>query len=144
MTLADVLSRIQQLLTAWEGGIRATGGAIEPKKSHWYLVDFDWKDGDPYYRNISETGGQLRVRDLNGKLQTLTQMEPWQAERTLGVRIAPDGNMETQFDWMLDTAQKWAEKIRSSPSFNLVSLAINYSEDAGISLDNNNFIQEAV
>jgi hypothetical protein len=35
MSLDEVKSRIQQSLTAWEGGIRATGGAIEPNKSHW-------------------------------------------------------------------------------------------------------------
>jgi hypothetical protein len=35
MGLDEVLQRIQRALTAWEGGIRATGGAIEPKKSHW-------------------------------------------------------------------------------------------------------------
>lgn len=29
--LKDVISRIQNALTAWEGGIRVTGGAIEPK-----------------------------------------------------------------------------------------------------------------
>jgi hypothetical protein len=27
-------SLLQQLLTAWEGGIRTTGGAIMPEKSH--------------------------------------------------------------------------------------------------------------
>jgi hypothetical protein len=32
----------------------------------------------------------------------------------------------------------------SPPPFNLAGLAIDYFEDAGISLDNNNFIQEAV
>jgi hypothetical protein len=31
---ADVALRMQH----WEGGIRATGGASVPEKSHWYLV----------------------------------------------------------------------------------------------------------
>jgi hypothetical protein len=39
MSLQEVLSCIQQLLTAWEGGIHATVSAIEPRrKSHWYLL----------------------------------------------------------------------------------------------------------
>jgi hypothetical protein len=71
-----------------------------------HLVDFDSINGDPYYRNISKTGGQLRVRDLSGDLQTLTQMEPWEAECTLGVRLAPDGNIDAQFEWMIDSARK--------------------------------------
>jgi hypothetical protein len=113
MTLEDVKSRIQESLIAWEGGIRATGGAIEPRKSHWYLVDFDWNAGEPVYKQIQATGGELRVRDLNGTLQTLKHMEPWEAERTLGVRLAPDGNMQAQFEWMMQTARAWADKLRA-------------------------------
>jgi hypothetical protein len=33
-TEADVALRMQQALDLWEGGIRATGGAIVPEKSH--------------------------------------------------------------------------------------------------------------
>jgi hypothetical protein len=112
MELQDVISRIQKALTAWEGGIRATGGAIEPRKSHWYLIDFAWKDGQPTYRRVSETGGSLRVRDPCGEIQPLKQLEPWEAERTLGVRLSPEGNMATQYEWMLQTAHKWADTIR--------------------------------
>jgi hypothetical protein len=113
MELNEVISRIQHALTAWEGGIRATGGAIEPTKSHWYLVDFGWKDGQPVYRTIQETGGHLQVQDPSGTIQSLNQLELWEAERTLGVRLAPDGNMTIQYEWMLQTARKWADTIRS-------------------------------
>jgi hypothetical protein len=113
MSIEDVKSRIQESLIAWEGGIQATGGAIKPRKSHWYLVDFDWKNGEPVYKQIQDTGGELRVRDLHGTLQALKNMQPWEAERTLGVRLAPDGNMDAQFAWMLQTARNWADKIRT-------------------------------
>jgi hypothetical protein len=36
---------MQQALDLWEGGIRATGGAIVPEKSHWDLIDFKWQRG---------------------------------------------------------------------------------------------------
>ena len=42
-TAAAVAHRMQAVLECWEGGIRATGGAIMPAKSHWYLIDFAWK-----------------------------------------------------------------------------------------------------
>jgi hypothetical protein len=112
MLLDEVKSQIQQSLTAWEGGIRATGGAIEPNKSHWYLIDFDWDDGNPVYRRVSKTGGHLQVHDPTGTTKPLKQLEPWDAERTLGVRLAPDGNMDTQFEWMASTARSWADKVR--------------------------------
>jgi hypothetical protein len=40
-TEADVALRMQQALDLWEGGIRATSGAIVPEKSHWYLIIFE-------------------------------------------------------------------------------------------------------
>jgi hypothetical protein len=113
ISLESVLERIQNALTAWEGGIRASGGAIEPKKSHWYLVDFGWKDGQPYYLSTAQTGGELKVRNPFGVIEHLKQLEPWEAERTLGVRLAPDGNMKNQYEWMLQTARIWADKIRT-------------------------------
>jgi hypothetical protein len=113
MTLDEVIRNIQLSLTAWEGGIRATGGAIEPRKSHWYLVDFAWKDGKPSYRTVQQTHATISVRDPQGDIRPLKQLEPWEAERTLGVRLAPDGNMESQFDWMLRTARLWTDKIRA-------------------------------
>jgi hypothetical protein len=40
MSATEAHRSMQSSLTAWEGGIRATGGAIIPEKSHWYLVEF--------------------------------------------------------------------------------------------------------
>jgi hypothetical protein len=111
ISLNKVLHQIQESLTAWEGGIHATGSAIEPLKSHWYLIDFKWVNGELVYKSIDDTGGYLQVRDPRGEIGALKQLQPWQAERTLGVRIAPDGNMESQFQWMLDTATTWADKL---------------------------------
>jgi hypothetical protein len=108
----DDTDLIQNSLNAWEGGIRATGGAIEPKKSHWYLVDFIWKNGNPVYKKVDDIGARLQVRDPAGVVQTLKQLQPWEAERTLGVRLAPDGNMDTQFQWMLEKAKSWADQLR--------------------------------
>ena len=40
VTPQEVAHEMQEMLDIWEGGIRATGGAIIPEKLHWYLVDF--------------------------------------------------------------------------------------------------------
>jgi hypothetical protein len=37
-----VAGRMQTAVNRWEGGICATGGALVPSKSHWYLIDFTW------------------------------------------------------------------------------------------------------
>jgi hypothetical protein len=109
---ADLNVLIQNSLTAWEGGIRARGGAIVSEKSHWYLVEFGWRDGVPYYQHVHNSLGKLEVKDAGGHKHHLRQLEPWEAVRTLGVRLAPDGNMTTQYEYMFEQASLWADKLR--------------------------------
>lgn len=107
----QVFENIQLALEAWQGGICATGGAIVPEKSHWYFVDFKWNNGIPIYKSVTETSRQLMVLDANGVSQQLRQLEPHMAERTLGVRLAPDGNMKTQSNFMRAQALQWCNSI---------------------------------
>jgi hypothetical protein len=37
-------TRMKAAMDTWEGGLWATGGALEPKKSFWYLIRFCWKN----------------------------------------------------------------------------------------------------
>jgi hypothetical protein len=32
--------RMQAAMETWEGGLKATGGALDPEKSCWYLIRF--------------------------------------------------------------------------------------------------------
>jgi hypothetical protein len=41
-------------MDTYEGGIRATGGALETEKSLWYLIRFCWKNGQEAY--VSKEG----------------------------------------------------------------------------------------
>jgi hypothetical protein len=108
----DAASALQQAVTAWEGGLRATGGALEPSKSLWYPIEFGWKLGEYYYKSIEECNvEQILVRDPAGQIRTLQCYESSQAVRTLGVLLAPDGNMDAQFEYMLETAQSWATRL---------------------------------
>ena len=50
-TVEDVLRLAQGNVDHWEGAIRATGGALDPKKTHWYLIDFQWIRGLWSYYN---------------------------------------------------------------------------------------------
>ena len=40
----SIAEQMQQAVDTWEGGLRTTGGALDPTKSHWYLIDFIWED----------------------------------------------------------------------------------------------------
>jgi hypothetical protein len=40
----EILQEMQAVVDHWEGGVRATGGALVPAKSWWYLIDFVWEN----------------------------------------------------------------------------------------------------
>jgi hypothetical protein len=113
LTGDQVVQEIQLALSAWQGGLAASGGALAPEKSHWYFVDFKWQNGSASYKKCATTPGRLQLRDHDGVLHDVRQLEPNKAERTLGVYIAPNGSMKTQFEHMKKQAITWCDKLRT-------------------------------
>jgi hypothetical protein len=106
----EVLSHAQENVNHWNGAIRATGGALDPNKTHWYLIDFLWRQGVWKYAGI-DANNQLTMLDSDGKKVQLQQLPVSKGMRTLGVILAPDGNNEDQVQALLEKAEQWAELI---------------------------------
>jgi hypothetical protein len=110
----EVADQMQEALSAWEGGLKATRGAIVPEKSHWYLIDFVWdKGGNWRYTTINETEANIQIRDCTGTVKLLERLEVNDARRTLGVRLAPDGNNAAEFEFLRERVSDWADRIRT-------------------------------
>lgn len=105
------LVQAQKALDHWEGGIRATGGAIVPDKSHWYYVDFEWKQGKWSYVRF-RADRVLTVLNEFGTRVDVDQVPLNEARRTLGVYLAPDGSNTQMKQILLEKAKEWAEQIR--------------------------------
>jgi hypothetical protein len=103
------------MLDHWEGGLRATGGALVPPTSYWYGIDFKW---DPRkhtweYKTIAELPGTLALKDHQQHVLPLTRLEVSEAQETIGLWIAMDGNQTAQFAAIKKLIQNWADKIRT-------------------------------
>ena len=109
----SLIPRIQESLNWWEASCRTTGGAIVPEKSHWYLIDFVWKDGKWKYIEPHPNDTPLTVRNPFGRWEVVERKGPAEAVRTLGIRVAPDGNNKDELAYLLNCAIEWAENIRS-------------------------------
>jgi hypothetical protein len=48
----NVLTNAQASLQLWECLLRTTGGAIEPTKTDWVKVLYEWKNGTPQLQKI--------------------------------------------------------------------------------------------
>ena len=91
----NVLENAQGSLELWECLLRTTGGAIEPTKTDWVKVLYEWKNGEPKLQK-SNPADVLRVKNPDGEIEEIKQIEPNEARRTLGVWQSANGQEKTQ------------------------------------------------
>ena len=114
----SVLPRSQQALDYWVGYLGSTGGAINPEKSYWYMLDWHWSRNQWTPRLSSDMEGSLTAVNPSGDRKPLTRLEPSQASVQLGIHSAPDGNQKAQFDYLLGKAQDFAANLRKQRLLN--------------------------
>ena len=62
-TGATMIARFQDMMTCWNGGIRATGGLIAPEKTRWFLISFFWDGLDWQYHTKDSLPGDIVLPD---------------------------------------------------------------------------------
>jgi hypothetical protein len=93
VTGKEILVQMQEVVDHWEGGLKATGGALVPAKSYWYLIDFIWDGKKWAYATKEDVPGDISIRTVDGASRVdLTRHEVDHAEETLGIYLAMDGN----------------------------------------------------
>jgi len=110
----EVIIKMQGGIDCWDGGIKVTGGAIVPYKSHWYLLDFIWENGQWRLALKADNDAfALYVNDCDGARQMLERLDPHEAKETLGVWLAPSGNATDQVKQMRKLTEEWADHLRT-------------------------------
>jgi hypothetical protein len=109
----EAADTMQHALTTWEGGLRATGGALEPSKTFWYGIDFKWTGADWRYKRAREIPYTLEAKDPTGRLVEIERVEVSEARRTLGVRLAPTGCNQAELTYLKTEAARWANLLMS-------------------------------
>jgi hypothetical protein len=111
---ANLVSEMQQAVDTWEGGLRASGGALVPTKSYWFLIHFVFERNSWRYARLDETPGNITIRDIPGTARVeLERLDVHEARETLGVFIAMNGNQEAQTQELWEKSTAWADKVRS-------------------------------
>ena len=106
------VQRTQEYISLWNNLLRATGGALEPTKTHW--CNFAYKKIRGKWKPM-ECDGELEIEDENsGQLVKLEKIAVNDARRTLGVYLAIDGSQTTHLEYLLDTIRIFALKMKGS------------------------------
>jgi len=111
--VTQALSSLQQAIDTWEKSLKMTCGALVPEKTVFWLISFIWHNGQWCYAPIHDSPGQLWVDDLQGDRKNIKRLETHQAYETLGVFLAPDGNLQAQVAKMHSAAIDWADHMRT-------------------------------
>ncbi len=112
--IEQVAKHMQSSVSTWEGLLRATGGALVPDKCFWYLIDFKHNNGKWRYRSRDQIPGSLFVHNDKGQQTQIPHLEVSEAQCTLGVRIALDGNSSTKLSYLVSVATEWHDKMARS------------------------------
>jgi hypothetical protein len=109
----EAIQTLQRAVNTWEGGLKATCGAIVPEKTFWYLIDFTWSGGRWHYKSVEDSPGSILLNDIEGIPKELRRCEVHDAQDTLGIFLAPDGNTLQQQKKMKELAIQWADCMRT-------------------------------
>jgi hypothetical protein len=102
----NVLANAQSSLELWECLLRTTGGAIEPTKTDWVKVLYEWKNGTPRLQKANQND-EIWAKNPEGINEKIKQIEPNEARRTLGVWQAADGQEDTQKEVLINKIKDW-------------------------------------
>ena len=109
-----LVHQIQKALSLWSECIRTTGGAINPMKSFWWLIDFKWdaNNGRWNFRRNVDMAGEVHIKDSTNETVNLVRLQPNQTEKTLGIKMAPQYNKNDQQKALMDKAVSWAMTVK--------------------------------
>jgi hypothetical protein len=101
-----------------EGLLRATGGAIEPSKSWWDLIDFVWDapSHEVKYRSIELMPGELTVKDDTGTRRILKRsgVDDSNDQPKLGVRLTMTGDLADPLYHLAQEAKTFAFQLQQT------------------------------
>ena len=113
-SMESIADKLQQAVNLWEGGIWFSGGALAPEKSHWYAIDFRWKDGKCRLATKEETPFAIYIRDSSsGQPVEIDRLDVTEARTTLGVNQCPSGCMQSQKQRMIASTTQWAAQMKA-------------------------------
>jgi len=103
----NVCDQMQDSVNHWEGLLCAMGGALVPTKCFWYWIDFKQTHEKCVYVTKNDLPGELTIRDDTQSHVVVPRLDPHEAWHTLGVQLAPDGNWETECQYLHSVAVDW-------------------------------------
>ena len=85
-----VLEGLHSSVEAWSSGLNSTGGAINPNKSRWIFVSYEWING--LWRYSPQPEVEMTIPLPDGTRAQISTGQVTTMEKSLGVWPAIDGD----------------------------------------------------
>jgi len=86
-----VAESVQAVIREWGDLMEVTGGALETKKSYWYLIDYEWVRGKWTAVNGDVGDFVLSVRSVDNAKIGIERLDCNKESEMLGIWMAPSG-----------------------------------------------------
>ncbi len=114
---SQAIASLNSLAQQWERLLFATGGALCPQKSFWYLISWTWsKTGTAHLATTTVAPGSLHLTSGSSTdtIIAVPRIEPSTTYRTLGVRLSPSGQTEQVVAHLRNQSIEFAINVASS------------------------------
>ena len=102
-------------ILSWQRLLKSTGGDLSVDKCLAYIIRFQFnQNGKPTIQKIADAPGDIILTQDNGTIEEIERLEPDDAERALGVRLAPTGQFNTEFNYREENIREFCGRLKSA------------------------------
>ena len=120
MTGLEILEKMTGNLRTWQRLLQLTGGDIDLEKSKWCIMQ--WRHsttwGVPQIESAKTFKGTIGINSpisATDKNDNLSRLEPWEADRVLGLRLPMTGSMSLEYEYRMKQIKTLAKKLYTAP-----------------------------
>ena len=111
---AEMIQKMQTLMTKWCDCIPTTGGPIASAKTRWLLVSFFWNGNDWEYETKDSLPGNIPLPDKDRNVYTVNREEPTTAFESLGIQIDPVNTSSKALDDVTLICQEYSTQMNNA------------------------------
>ena len=90
---SELISRLEEIAQTWEKLLFLSGGTLNLNKCSWYVLQWEWKNGQPIIRKIKSDDPPVQLSQGGDSTPTVIQRHPpSHSTRMFGVYLNPMGD----------------------------------------------------
>jgi hypothetical protein len=109
----QIWDKLENIAQTWEQLLFGSGGLLSLDKTFWWLIWWNWKNGEPELANKNDIPLEARIHlGYKHSNNTLKRKNPKESTKILGVRTNPAADFTDEYRHRLKYSVSLADRIR--------------------------------